>query len=269
MNELIYKRERALIPTTLLVFMITILLLSAFLHGMVGFGFPLYATPLLALFLNIKLVVILTVIPNLLINIVCTFQGGISSPQMKAYWSMAVYVLLGTLVGTQALLYLNQDILKIMLVLMIGAYLIQDKFKKLTVIKRLGVHPFTGPIMGLLAGFLSGSVNVSSVPLVLYYLSIGLLPMALIQVLNLAFGAGKAAQFVSLGLAGEFNNIAPYILISLSIASVLGLLVGLYFNNKFSVEGYRKLVSRVLAVIAVTLILQVFQDLFYKLRSLQ
>lgn len=252
-----------MLTTTLIFLFIVILFGAAFLHGMVGFGFPLYATPLIALMIDVKSAIILTVIPNLLINTLYALSGGFKSQQMRKYWTMSLYVLVGTLIGSHALFYLNQDVLKTLLALMIIAYLLQDRFKKMEALQRWNRHWLATPIVGLFAGFLSGSVNVSSVPLVLYYLSLGLSPLVMIQVLNLSFAAGKAAQYVSLELAGAF---APYpytTLGLLTVASLAGLALGYYFHNKFSVEGYRKLVSKVLAIIAIILVLQVIGDLFY------
>lgn len=245
-----------MLTTTTLFLIIVTLLFSSFVHGVVGFGFPLYATSIIAILIDIKLAIILTVIPNLLINAIYAIRGGFSE-QIKEHWVMAVYVLVGTLFGSHALLYLNPDILKCILILMIVSYLLQEKFKKWQFLKKMSQHKIAMPVVGLFAGFLSGAVNVSSVPLVLYYLSLGLSPLALLQVLNLSFATGKLAQYVSLEIHGAFEGISWIILFILSFASIVGLGIGYYFHNRFSVEGYRSFVSKLLAVIALVLLLQV------------
>jgi uncharacterized membrane protein YfcA len=233
----------------------------------VGFGFPLYSTPLIALFINIKLVVILTVIPNLIVTTFCILRDGKLSEELKKYWTMAIYVLLGTLVGSHALLYFNDNILKLILSLMIIAYLIQEWFKNLTFFKTISSYWITGPIVGLLAGFLAGSVNVSSIPLVIYFLSLDLTPFSMIQLLNLCFAVGKGAQFISLSLAGVMSSEPLWILALLSLVSAVGVLLGFYFYRDISIQSYRRLVNVVLSVIAVVLIFQVVQYEFSSLRS--
>ena len=46
------------------------LLIAAFIHGMLGFGFPLVATPVLALFMDLRAAVLLTLVPTVSINLV-------------------------------------------------------------------------------------------------------------------------------------------------------------------------------------------------------
>ena len=45
------------------------LLIAAFIHGMLGFGFPLVATPVLALFMDLRAAVLLTLVPTVSINL--------------------------------------------------------------------------------------------------------------------------------------------------------------------------------------------------------
>ena len=49
--------------------LIPILLAAAFVHGIFGFGFPLLATPLLALFFPLPTAILMTLVPTLAINL--------------------------------------------------------------------------------------------------------------------------------------------------------------------------------------------------------
>ena len=53
-----------------LIFIAVVFLLAAFIHGSIGFGFPMVATPLLALFTDIQTGIVLTLIPTLLVNLI-------------------------------------------------------------------------------------------------------------------------------------------------------------------------------------------------------
>jgi hypothetical protein len=53
-----------------------VVLLVAVLKGAIGFGFPTVATPVLALFLDVKTVIPLLVLPNLAMDTVQARRGG-------------------------------------------------------------------------------------------------------------------------------------------------------------------------------------------------
>ena len=53
-----------------LLFEVIIVLLAGFFHGVVGFGFPMIATPLFVLFLDLKQAVLYTLFPTLITNVV-------------------------------------------------------------------------------------------------------------------------------------------------------------------------------------------------------
>ena len=49
---------------------------AAFIHGSIGFGFPLVATPLLAIVTDMQTAIILTLIPTLLVNLISIASEG-------------------------------------------------------------------------------------------------------------------------------------------------------------------------------------------------
>ena len=53
------------------------LLVAAFVKGTTGFGFPLIATPTVALLLDIRTAVTILIIPNLVMDIALVFRGGL------------------------------------------------------------------------------------------------------------------------------------------------------------------------------------------------
>jgi uncharacterized protein len=71
---------------------IGILLIAAFVHGAFGFGFPLVATPLLVLMMDMRAAVLLTLIPTIAINLVsiATEQRWLT----RALWAIAALLIL-------------------------------------------------------------------------------------------------------------------------------------------------------------------------------
>ena len=191
------------------------------------------------------------------------FRDGAISDEVKKYWSMAIFVLIGTLFGSHALLYLNDNVLKILLVMMILAYLLQERFKHIPVFKSISAYPLVGPFIGVLAGFVSGSVNVASIPLVIYFLSLDIAPKMMIQLINLCFATSKGAQFLTLGYSGVLSTLPLWTYMLLAIVSVIGVLLGFAFSNRFVISSYRSVINIILTVIAIILILQIIKYEIY------
>jgi len=55
---------------------IAIIVIAGLAHGTIGFGFPLVSTPLVALLVDIKTAVLLTVLPNVAVNMISILRGG-------------------------------------------------------------------------------------------------------------------------------------------------------------------------------------------------
>ncbi len=229
------------------------MVVSALAHGVLGFGFPLISTPVIALVADMQTAVLLTVLPNLAVNIVSIVSGGRWQESLGRYWPMAVWVLLGTLVGTRVLLSVDPAPLKLVLALIIAVYLAQQRIGQLdwSFIAR---HPRpSGLVLGLIAGLLSGSVNVALPPLVIYFMALGLNPLAMTQILNLCFFAGKFAQAGAFAVAGHFDGAVLMLSLPLTALSAATLMVGMRLRRGIEPQLYRKLVYWALGIIAFML----------------
>lgn len=242
---------------TLLLLVSLIIFFSAIAHGIIGFAFPLIATPLVALLIDIKIAVALTIIPNLIINLISAFKGKMDINLFKTFWPISLYIILGTIVGTQALLYLPQDLLKLILIGIIVLYLLQDRFKQLSLINTLAHKPYARGLFSLIGGFFSGSVNTGSVPLLLYFMSIQFQPLFMTQVLNASFAGSKVIQFITLELAGGFGTIRGELILFLSLISLLGVLIGFKVHSRVPVAMYFRLLRAFLATIGFLLLFQI------------
>jgi len=94
-----------------LIFTAFIFLLAAFIHGSIGFGFPMVATPLLALFTDLQTAIVLTLIPTLLVNLISIISEGNILLASRRHLSLALLAMLGSAIGTQILLFVNSEIL--------------------------------------------------------------------------------------------------------------------------------------------------------------
>lgn len=238
-------------------FVLIVIIVAALTHGTLGFGFPLISTPVIATMTDVKTAILTTLFPNIVVNLVSILRGGNWRLSIGQYWPVAVYVLIGTVAGTHVLLVADLQLLKLLLALMIVVYLQQGRFRKLDW-SWLIRHPRgVAPLFGLLAGFLSGTVNVAVPPLVIYFMALGLGPLAMTQILNLCFLVGKSTQALTLGISGQIGLTTLIATAPLTIVSVAVLLFGMRIQSRIHPEVYHGLLRTVLWVMALMLVGQV------------
>src|SRR5437763_7675049 len=86
-----------------------IIVLAGLAHGTLGFGFPLISTPLVALLVDVRTAVLVTVLPNIAVNVISIVRGGNWHDSLGRHWPLALWVVLGTLVGTRLLLTIRPE----------------------------------------------------------------------------------------------------------------------------------------------------------------
>jgi uncharacterized protein len=238
-----------------------IITLAGLTHGTLGFGFPLISTPLVALFVDIKTAVLVTVLPNMAVNIVSILRGGNWRASIGKYWPLAFWVVLGTLLGSRLLLTVPHEPLQLLLAAIIVVFLLQDRLRQLdwSWVKRK--PQLAAFFFGLTAGVLSGAVNVALPPLVIYLMTQELTPLAMTQTLNLCFIAGKMVQAIALGVSDAPSQQLLYASLPLVPLAVAAVYAGMRLQSRISTETYNGLLRKALGAIAVVLILQVVWEL--------
>ena len=236
---------------------IAIIVIAGLAHGTIGFGFPLVSTPLVALLVDIKTAVLVTVLPNVAVNIISILRGGNWRESIGKYWPLALWVVAGTLVGSRLLLTVPHEPLQVVLALMIVVFLLQDRLRTLDWSWSKRRPQLAACIFGLTAGVLSGAVNVAMPPLVIFLLTLELTPIALTQTLNLCFIAVKSVQALALGVADATSQKLLYASLPLIPLAAAAVWSGLRLQSRISGETYRELLRKALAAIAVALVAQV------------
>src|SRR3984893_9200164 len=159
--------------------LVAIVIAGGVTHGAIGFGFPLISTPLVALLIDIKTAVLITVVPNIAVNEISDVRGGSGRESSGRHWPMAIWVVVGTMIGTHFLLVAPPELLQLLLAAMIVAFLLQDRIRRLDLTWIRRRPAVSGAAFGMVAGLFSGAVNVSAAPLVIYFMILGLPPVAL------------------------------------------------------------------------------------------
>jgi uncharacterized membrane protein YfcA len=234
-----------------------IAVVAALAHGAIGFGFPIISTPFVALLIDVKAAVLVTVIPNVAINLISILRGGRWRESIGRHWPVAICVVAGTLIGTRLLIAAPPDPLRLVLAAMLLVYLQQDRLRRLDWSWIARAPRAAGMGFGLVGGVLSGAVNVAAPPLIIYFMTLELGPLAMTQTLNLCFLAGKTTQAVSLGLAGARVTGMLAASVPLTAIAVAALLGGMRLQSRMQPETYRRVLRGTLWVMAFLLIAQV------------
>lgn len=239
----------------LLLLVSTILFFSALIHGSVGFGFPMIATPLLALFTDIQTAIIYTLIPTLLVNLVSVASEGSFFKALKKFYPLAILASLGSAIGTLILINFNSDIFKLILAAAIIIYLVFDLIK--FNFPWIGKNPKSSMlIFGLGSGIMGGLTNVMSPTLIIYVLESKFSKKDIIQSFNICFLFGKLVQIVLFSISGDFSSKeiseASFVLIIIAVALYFGVKIKALINPKL----FKKILKLILFTITITLLIQ-------------
>ena len=233
-----------------------IFILAAFIHVSVGFGFPMVATPLLALFIDIQTAIVLTLIPTLLVNVLSIISEGDIFLAARRYLSLALYAMLGSAAGTQILLSVNSDIFKGLLGIVIIIYLLVEKTK--LELSWIRLYPrLSKCIFGVSAGLVGGLTNVMGPVLIIYSLESKYSKREIIQACNLSFLFGKIIQILLFVLNDEITLNVLSTSSMMLIVSSIALYVGIAVKKKINERVYQKIIRTLLFTLATVLLIQV------------
>ncbi len=233
-------------------------LAAGLVHGTLGLGFPLVATPLLALVFDVRSAVIATLLPTVVVNIASVLRGGQWSQSIGQFWPLSVWAVVGGLFGTHVLIVSEPAPFKLLLAALVLLYLGAARFGSL---KMHWTHEHKSTSMmvfGLIAGMAAGTTNVMVPILIIYTLELGLASTVMVQTFNLCFLAGKLAQMVVFGLSGLLTLSLILTTLPLAAAALMALFSGIAIRDKIPARTYRVIVRRVLFSLALILIVQYF-----------
>ena len=232
-----------------------ILVLGGGVHGLLGFGFPLLATPLMAMVVDVRSAILILLIPTMSINIASIFEGGRGRLAVGRFWPLVVCVSAGSVIGTRLLIGTDPAPYKLLLAAVLLAYLvIQQRGLRMPWIKN---RPRAAMLVfGLAAGLLAGTVNAAVPALIVYALELGLPPLVTVQVFNFCFLVGKLSQAFTFGAAGLFTATVILNTIPAALLALAGLWAGARLRSRVDTDTYRGWLRRALFVIAILLVFQ-------------
>lgn len=235
-----------------------IFLVAGLVHGLLGLGFPMLATPLLAIMVDIRSAVLVTLLPTIAVNLLSILRGGRWSESIGRHWPLVLMIPIGTLAGTWLLVSVDPAPFRLLLAAIILLHLFSERIQGVH-LRWLGEYPrLAYLVFGLSAGFAAGTVNVMVPLLVIFALEVGMSRLVMVQVFNLCFLVGKSVQVVAFAQAGMLTG--PLLLATLPLATLAAaaLILGMRWRDRLGGDTYRRWLQRVLLIMAIVLTVQFF-----------
>jgi len=246
------------LDSQLILVILAVMVFAGLVHGTLGLGFPMVATPIIAIFLDVRLAILLTLLPTAAVNLAVIFSGPDYLPLVKRFLVLVLCSVIGSLIGSQLLSTMDPNPLRMVLAALILLFLASSHLGKLPK-QWLQRHAVPSMIFfGLLAGLSAGTTNVMVAVLIIYFLSLELPRDEMVPVLNTCFLAGKLAQIVIFLNAGLVSVSSMAETIPLAGAALIALFVGQKIQHRISVTFYRRVLHLLLVLLAVILLLQFF-----------
>ncbi len=213
------------------------------------------STPLLALVTDVQTAIMLTIIPNIFVNIASIKSEGNLSSALQKNYTLVLLTAIGSFLGTYILLYFESDIFSIILAFAILIYLISDSFN--IRINWIGAFPKTAKVVfGLLSGVMGGLTNIMAPILVIYSLESNQPKKEIIQSTNLCFLFGKIVQLALFALNQQYNIESVFRSILILAIAIIFLPIGIKLKGLISDRLYKRILKIMLLCISLVLAIQ-------------
>jgi uncharacterized membrane protein YfcA len=235
-----------------------IFLISGFVHSVVGFGFPMLATPLLSIFVSVKEAVLLTLFPNIAINLNIIKRTSSFSILWSEYKLLIIPVVLGSFIGTNLLVLFYSEYYKVLLGLITLLYLNRTHIN-FSLHETIKNNPKTMMILfGGASGLIGGLVNVMLPLLIIYALESGMEKEKSFATMNFCFFSSKMTQVIVFGLNGDLSLDFSFLIIPIVLISLLGFYLGNKVRHKVNEKLYKQILLMTLWCLSFYLIINPF-----------
>jgi hypothetical protein len=228
------------------------LLFAAFVHGALGFGFPLVATPLLALMMDLRAAILLTLVPTICINLASIAAERHWREALRQFWPIPTFTIVGSLTGTQLLLAVDPEPFRLMLALVLVTYLLADRLHGVACERR--VPKWGLALLGLGLGLMAGVVNIFAPAIVVFALYTRMRPALMVATFNLSFVTSKSGQLIGFMAGGALDRTIVHQALWVLPLVLAVLWLGIRLRRRIRPDGYRRVLRGGLWVMALALI---------------
>jgi len=229
------------------------LLFASFVKGATGLGFPLIATPTVALLLDIRIAVTILILPNLLMDTAQVFRDGFPYATLSRFRSMVGLTVIGVFLGTMALVRTPLWVLNLCLGIMVIVFVAFNLLKFDFTISPAAEKSLS-PIFGFVSGFLNGMTNAAGPTLALYFYSLKLEKRYFVKSIATIFFVTKIAQLAAVSTWNLFNWNTLTLSIQVVLFTLIGFCAGLKTQDRVNQKTFNRGLLVLLTVIGIILI---------------
>ena len=240
-------------PTTVVVG--AALFLAGFVKGTTGFGFPLIATPVVALLLDIRTAITILIIPNIVMDIGQIFRGGFPTPILRRFSRLLVLTALGVFLGTKVLVILPIWVLNLSLAAMIFVF-VGSNFLRVDFRISPRLERALSPVAGLVTGFLNGMTNAAGPPLAIYLYGLRLPKTEFVRSIATIFLITKLSQLVAVSTWNLFTFSTLRLSLEVTLLVLIGFYIGLKTQDRVNQQTFNRCLVALLFVIGVMLVVR-------------
>jgi uncharacterized protein len=230
-----------------------VVLLVAILKGAIGFGFPTVATPVLALFMDVKTVVAVLVPPNIAMDAFQARRRGHLGPTARRLAVLMAFGAVGTVLGTRLLVTLPSRVVTIVLGAFVVLFVVLNATRFSPRVP-LRWERWVSPPVGFVVGVVGGITNVPGTPLVIYFYALGMDKHEFVRSAAVTFLSYKLVQWAALVYYGAFTWSLLAAGLGLTIVALAGFQVGLAVQDRLDQQNFNRAVLIFLAGLGAWLI---------------
>jgi hypothetical protein len=231
------------------------LLVAAFVKGATGLGFPLIATPTIALLLDIRTAVTVLILPNLFMDSAQVIRDGIPYDVFRRFSSLILPTIIGVFLGTMVLVKTPLWVLNLCLGVMVLVFVASNLLKfDLTISPR--AEKILSPIFGFISGFLNGMTNAAGPSLAIYLYSLKLEKRTFVKSIATIFMITKLSQLVAISTWNLFNWETITLSVQVLLFTLTGFYAGIKAQDRVNQKNFNRGLLVLLSAIGATLLLR-------------
>jgi len=229
------------------------ILAAAFVKGAVAFGFPLVATPLLALAVGVKTAVAVSILPNIAMDSVQLVRRGNALATVRRLLPLIAFSMVGMWLGTRLLVVLPAGVATLVLGVFVLLF-VAVSASGFALRVSADWEPWLSPPVGLAAGVLGGLTNVPGTPMVLYFVALGMEKYEFVRAVAVTFIVVKVVQLVAVAWYGLLDARLLAISVAFSVVALGGFAVGVRVQDWLPARAFNRAVLGFLVVTGLWLI---------------
>lgn len=241
----------------LVVIVLAVFLLAGSVKGVIGLGMPTISLALLTVVIGLKDAIALTLLPAFLTNVWQGIAGGALAEVLRRMWTLLLPAGIGIWIGVGILAQADPVWLSALLGVLLALYSTYGLLAPR--IPAPGRHePWLNPVVGGVAGVVTGLTGSFIVPGSLYIQAMGWTRDKLIQALGVAFILASATMIGSMAARGLFSADIGLLSLIGVIPAFLGMAAGARLRRRLPEAAFRRVFFAALLLIGVYLTARAF-----------